>query len=174
MAIKITRKVGRPTIAGKAIEIWLDSVGTWLQNWQRSSGHYTSAGDSSINQYEVIIGKNPTKGELIVGNSLGWALFGRKGSQKYPPWTPEEGFKEIKEWIVRKPIAIGADEDIDSVAFLIARKIKMKGSSPPKLRPQNVTIVINNFGKKAMPKLADEMAAEVADATVRSIDTRQR
>ena len=56
----------------------------------------------------------------IIGNSyLYWINFGRKPG-KWPD------IKAIKQWVEIKNI--GSEEDVDTIAFLIARAIKEKGS----------------------------------------------
>jgi len=164
-SIKITRQVGRPSLAGKAVENWLLDVATWLNEWQEQSGHFTSRPDSSINSYEVIIEKNPTTGEFKAADWLPFAVFGRK-SGKFPPATRIDGrlrWLQIEQWIRDKPLSISGGDDIMTVAYLVARKIAEKGTSLPKLRLQNITIVADNFGKKHLGILGDELAEEIAD-----------
>jgi hypothetical protein len=98
---------------------------------------------------------------------LGWALFGRGSSDKFPP------LQAIKDWILRKPIQISGSDRIDSVAYLIARKIKNSGTNPPKLRPQNLDLVINQLGNKYMPTLGRELADELATQIAKTTDTRK-
>ena len=174
MPVKITRSVGRPSTIGVAIEIWLDKVATWAREWQLGSGHFTKRSDSSLNSYEVIITKSPDGGMIVADPAVPWALQGRKSSSKFPPWTPEEGFKEIKQWIIDKPLQLSPDDNIDSVAFLIARKIKEKGTSDPKLVPQNIDLVINNFGKESINKLGDDLAEDIANGMVKTFKRGMR
>ena len=166
MPVKITRRRGRPSTIGIAIETWLDDVGTWLQEWQYGSGHYTQRSDSSLNQYEVVIDKQPDRGALLVADNLKWAIFGRRAGG-FPP------LDNIKQWIKDKPIDISGDISIDSLAFLIGRKIAEEGTDPPKLVRQNLDLVINNFGKKHMDTLADDLVEEIANGLISGIDTRR-
>lgn len=174
MAVEIIREVGRPSLVGKALENWLVDVASWMENWQRGSGHYTQRADSSVNSYKVVISKNEDRAVIEADPAVEWALFGRKSSEKFPPWNPEEGFYTIKQWIKDKPVIIDADEDIDSVAYLIARKIKEKGSSKPKLVPQNISIVMENFAHQHLDTLGEELAKQTADDLMKAFKRKKR
>ena len=164
--VKLTRSVGRPSATGKALENWLMDFANWLHDWQESSGHWTNAPNSSLKSYEVIIGKNPDSGEFVAAEWLKYAVFGRK-SGKYPPATrvgTRLRWLQLEQWIRDSPkMQISDEATIINVAFLIARKISEQGTGLPKLRPQNIDLVLDNFSKKHLNILGDELADEVAD-----------
>ena len=67
-------------------------------------------------------------GEITGFRYIGAQRFGRKPG-KFPKWSKEEGFKELKEWMEIKNIKPKEpDMPIDTLAFLIARKISREGT----------------------------------------------
>lgn len=159
--VKLKRPSGRLTPTEKALQGWLMDFANWLNNWQEGAGHYTTRSDSSLNSYLVTI--KDDEGTFSAAEWLKWAVFGRTSGKPPPPDL-------IRQWIEDKPISIPPEMSINQLAFLISRKIGQSGTRPPKLRRQNIALVLDNFSRKHLNTLGDDLAEQTADNVMRQFD----
>lgn len=155
------RPVGRPALIQAPLIAWMVDVGQWTINWMQKNNRIATG--RSINSFEVDVQNKPTVVTLSAAESVAYALEGRK-SGKAPPIIA------IENWVRAKGIARGQGEvTLNSIAWAIRAKIAKKGTNPPKLRPQNITLVINQKGIKYLNQLGDNLAKEVSDLMVASL-----
>jgi hypothetical protein len=149
--VKVIQSVGRPLKALVPIRDWSVEVGEWMIQYLLSNDR-KATGDT-VNSIEVTVTK-PDEVVLSGAPSLKWALAGRKAG-KAPP------VQAMKDWILAKPIQM-QNITLNALAFLIGRKIARSGTSEPKLRQQNLQIVVNNLGKKYVQEIGEIQAKEAA------------
>ncbi len=159
MSVKIIRNIGRPTNVEYNIQSWAEEIANWFINWQMENDKIATA--ESINSYEIIVNHN----EVILSavGYIKYVLEGR-GPGKFPP--PEV----IKKWIEAKPINFNPDEiTLNSLAYLIGRKISREGTNPPKLQDQNISLIINQIGIKYLERISEETAENVSKVMVEAL-----
>lgn len=135
---------------------WMVDIGEWMIGYMEQNNRIASG--KSINSFNVTAIQNPQFVELRASEGVKWALQGRKAG-KFP------NVDAIKGWIRDKGLSL-AGITLNSLAFLIGRKIALSGTSEPKLREQNIQLVIKQKGIKHTKHLADNLAEDIAKATL--------
>lgn len=149
-----SRPRGRPARSLDPMIEWTTEIGEWMIRWLENNNRISS-GDS-VNSFEVTAIQNPLYVELKAATSVKYALQGRNAGA-----FPNLG--GIKQWIKDKGISL-VDISLDSLAFLIGRKIARSGTSQPRLKIQNIQFAIKQIGKKHMDKLADNIAEDISNS----------
>ena len=154
-SVKINKRpVGRPAKMLNPMIDWAADIGEWMIKWMESNGRIASR--DSVNSFEVTAIQNPLFVELKAADSVKYALQGRNAGA-FP------NLNGIKKWIVDKRISL-VDISLDSLAFLIGRKIARSGTSQPRLKIQNIQFAIKQLGKKHLDKLADNLAEDISSS----------
>lgn len=149
-----SRPRGRPARMLNPMIEWTTEIGEWMIRWMENNNRIAS-GDS-VDSFEVTAIQNPLYVELKASSSVKYALQGRNAGS-----FPNLG--GIKQWIKDKGISL-IDISLDSLAFLIGRKIARSGTSQPRLKIQNIQFAIKQIGKKHMDKLADNIAEDISNS----------
>ncbi len=164
------RPVGRPARTLDPMIDWMVDVGEWIGEWMQKNDR-TFTGDSS--NFHVTAIQNPQFVELLSDvKYLPWALQGRKGGGAPP-------VSAIRNWLDKKgkKYFSGADElTLNSIAFAISKNIEKRGTSTQtkKLRPQNIQLIIKQLGIKHTKKLADNLAQDIAAATLAGFERKKK
>jgi len=151
-----SRPVGRPARTLDPMINWMVDVGEWMIDYLQKNNRIASG--ESINSFEVTAIQNPQFVELKAADSVKWALQGRKAGR-----FPNVG--RLRQW-VRDKLGETNVKTINRIAYLVGRKISLSGTSEPKLRVQNIQLVIKQKGIKHTQKLADNLAEDIAAATL--------
>jgi len=159
MSVNVKSSVGRPTRIEDFLLQWGVDIVSWFEEWQVMNNRIAT-GDSVSGYYVDLTEKNHVR----IGNEVDYMpypLTGRNAG-KFPP-------KEaIEQWIVDKGI-VPDDISIESLAFLIGRKIAKEGTDQPRLKKQNIEMVINSKSDKWLNRIADAVGKEVNDVMVESL-----
>ncbi len=159
--VPVKQASGRPLKVLVPIRNWAIDVAQFIVDYMETNNRIAS-GDS-INSVAVEVVK-PKRVFITANESVKFALAGRKAG-KGPP------MRAIVDWILEKNGKFGfrwnpREISLNSLAFLIGRKIKEKGTNSPKLRAQNIALVIESKGKK---HLADAGLAFAKEASAQWI-----
>ena len=163
--VKVSKRpVGRPAIIQQPLIDWTVDVGTWAIAWMSTNKRVASG--KSINSFVVDIENKPTVVELKAAESVKWALEGRNAGGAPP-------IHAIENWMIEKKGAFGGLDplSLSSIAWAIRTKIAKEGTNQPRLKRQNVQLVIKSKGKKHLKKLGENVAKEALEATVKSLTT---
>ena len=158
MAVEVKQSVGRPLKALVPIRDWAVDVANWMVNWMEQNDKRASG--RSIRSISVEVTK-PNVVVIHAADSVQWALAGR-GAGKFPL------VNRIMQWIKDRGLPL-IDITINSLAFLIGRKIAKHGTNPPKLRKQNIDLVITSKAKKYLDKSAQAFAQSISDRWMKGI-----
>ena len=158
MAVKINRNIGRPSIYEYGLLNWAQDIVGWFTDWIVENNKIAT-GDA-LNGFEITITK-PNEVQISAVDYIAYVFRGR-GPGGFPP------IDNIKDWIEAKPIVFDPSEiSLNSLAFLISRKIAREGTNPPKLQKQNLDMVINMKSVKWLDRLGQDVAEVIAGETVK-------
>ena len=152
MSVKVTRNVGRPTKVEEGLVDWGVRVAEEMQDQQIAKDFVASG--RSLKQYEVVIAK-PNVVDILWASYLQFSLEGvgrQPGS--YPP------INAIVQWLIDKKIKPSKKQTLNSLAFVIARKMAEEGNMV--FRGKRSGIDLDDILENSWYDIKDEMALEVA------------
>jgi len=139
---------GKPTNLMRFVsQVFLD-IAIDIQSWMFDNDR--DATSTAINSMEIDVYK--TYIQLSAVDYMPFALQGRGPGGFPPPQT-------IIDWIIAKPIQV-TDISIESLAFLIGRKIAREGTDPPHLQQDDLDIIYNQSYKKFEDRISKALERE--------------
>jgi len=164
MAVKIKRLVGRPTATEAALVLWGDAILSAFKESQEELDFVASG--NSLESYGVTVTKRNTVA-LQMDEYLKYSIAGR-GRQPGGLMPP---INIIAQWLVKKGIASSGDKDLNSRAYLIARKQRDEGNQVYRGDRPGIPmdlIISESFDTISDPA-AQDIAIELLDNLVKNV-----
>ena len=158
MTVRIRRDLGRPTKVEEAMRVWAVNFVELLQSALKSSERYATGNlDSSF----VVVISKPQEVNIEAADYARYAISGRGPT---PPGTPPSSptlREALKPWI-RIKIGAGSERELNSIAYLIARKIHREGYEPG-LAQGELDMLLDISFEQSRARIGDEFLEKASD-----------
>ncbi len=149
--------LGRPLKTMAPIIAWQRDVGNDVQDWIKRN--HSASGKTA--QSLVVVVDKPNISRLEGAEHLVFTLQGR-GPGRFPR------VDRIRQWISDAGI-VPTGISLNSLAFLIGRKIALEGTSGPFLDDKDIESIINNHARRRLNQVGNIQAKEASDALVATL-----